>query len=55
MAFLSLGRPADLAAPLAIIFSFGAEGKVLVQAPRHGLKETLEGLHVNIRTKRRQL
>jgi hypothetical protein len=31
--FLSLGRPADLATPLAIIFSFGAEeGKRSVEA-----------------------
>jgi hypothetical protein len=30
--FLSLGRRADLAAPLAIIFWFGAEGKVPVPA-----------------------
>jgi len=30
--FLSLERPADLAAPLAIILSFGADGKVPVEA-----------------------
>ena len=35
--FLFLGRRADLAAPLAIIFSLGAVGKVLVQVPGYGL------------------